>query len=176
MRLPLDLDKLPGWAWAAVGFGAVWLLMRPKDTAAAVARTVTGVVSGAAEGTVKGVAAAVGIPDTDSAKCDAALAADNGRDASLYCPAGRLAAAIPSSFATWVKGFARPPSTSAKPATGSATNTGPLVMPWEIECVAGICGPTFEGQSTPGIFDLQTWVDERNGTRPTITPVSGLRG
>lgn len=52
------------------------------------------VAAGAVEGTTKGVAEAIGIPDTDMAKCQQALAAGDYWDASFYCPVGTLVSGV----------------------------------------------------------------------------------
>ncbi len=59
-----------------------------------VSRTAVNVAGGAVTGTVKGVSDTVGIPDTDAAKCQAALAAGDSWNASFYCPAGTFIKSI----------------------------------------------------------------------------------
>lgn len=61
--------------------------------AGTVAKAAAQAAEGVAVGAVKGVGAAVGIPDTDAARCMAAKAAGNVWDASKYCAA--------SDFLTW---------------------------------------------------------------------------
>lgn len=46
------------------------------------------VAGGAASGVVRGVSDVIGIPDTDAARCQQAIAAGDSWDASIYCPAG----------------------------------------------------------------------------------------
>lgn len=54
-----------------------------KDATAGAVNAAGDVVAG----TVIGVGEVVGIPDTDLAKCKAAMEAGNTMDASFYCPA-----------------------------------------------------------------------------------------
>jgi hypothetical protein len=44
-------------------------------------------VDGAASGVVVGAGSVLGLPDTDAAKCQAAMESGNYMDASLFCPA-----------------------------------------------------------------------------------------
>jgi hypothetical protein len=88
-----------------------------------VARSAVTAAEGAAVGTVKGIGAAVGIPDTNATQCTAAKAAGNVLDASKYCKA--------ADFLTWsanrVLGRDRP-ADDARPtlrmgSTGDAVKT-----------------------------------------------------
>lgn len=63
------------------GFGGV-----AKDVTKAAVNTATG----AAAGVVVGAGQAVGIPDTDQARCEDAIARKDYWDASKFCPAGRF--------------------------------------------------------------------------------------
>jgi hypothetical protein len=164
MKPPAQLPDLPGWAWAGLGLAAAWVLLRPKDAAAAIAQGVVGTAAGLAEGTVKGLGAAVGIPDTDAANCQASLAAGDTWAASFYCPAG-----------TFLRNLVKPKAPTRKTASKVLTQQEKqwdYVPLGETTCVAGICGPSFENQSRS--WSLEGWVQEKNG--PRLTPVAGIRG
>lgn len=79
---------------------------------AAVAGAVANTAVNVGVGAVKGVGEAVGIPDTNTDKCAAAMAANSTWDASLYCTA--------SQFATFLKN---------KITGGSATPSAPAASP-----------------------------------------------
>jgi hypothetical protein len=72
----------------ALGVGA--FLLFGKQITAGVVSGAASVVRDVATGAVIGVADAVGIPETDANKCEAAIAAGNYWDASFYCPAGKF--------------------------------------------------------------------------------------
>ncbi len=150
---------------------------RPEN----VGKAIVGTADGLASGVVKGIGGIFGIPDTDAAKCDAAIAANDGGEAGKFCSAWRLAAAIPGSFVQSLQGVLSPtrPSapaayTTTKPAgQASPSPTGGL-RPDGIVCVAGVCGGSFESMSQPNLFDVQGWIEQKN----TVTPVAvaGIRG
>jgi len=76
---------------ALIGGGVVLLLVAPKLLgwlAGQTAKAAGNVAVGVATGTVYAVSEAVGIPDTDVTKCQAAVNAGKWLDASFYCPAG----------------------------------------------------------------------------------------
>lgn len=186
MQLPEKLPDLPAWAWAGIGFGAVWLLLRPKDAATAgqaIGNALASAADGLIAGTVKGTAGIFGIPDTDEALCAAALAANDGTAAGKYCPAGTLIKAIPQSFSDWLAGLAHKPVAPS----GHGGFTGPTVSSKPTITAPSILnGGSFETQSNClllGVdcsvtgekqFDLGTWIDSMNGSR--AVPVAGLRG
>lgn len=104
------------WVWRR-GFAGV-----AEDTA----RGAVGVVSGAAVGTVKGVGAAVGIPDTEMQKCRDALARKDYWNASFFCPAGTFVGSLfgsspggkpgaPNSGGFDFENFDRPPMVAELP-------------------------------------------------------------
>ena len=179
MKLPASLPQLPPWAWAALGLGAAWGLLRPKDAAKSIgkgmANTATGVFKGLSEGLL-------GVPDTDEAKCHAALAENDGQAASLYCPAWKLFAAIPGSFSQWWNGLTVKPvrpsahgafsgpavSQSAGVLTPSIINGGSFETGQNCILLGVDCSATGEKQ-----FDLGEWIEEKT---PTITVVGGIRG
>ncbi len=192
MKPPIPIPELPVWAWAALGFGAVWLWVR-RPSAAEVGQGIGGaavkLADGLISGTVKGIGGVVGVPDTDQAKCEAALAANDGAAAGKYCPAGTLIQAIPQSFADWLKGLAVPPPKPGshadyiKPAGKASPASG--ILPGELKCTAGgICdGTDLSGAKTLtldpnglnlGNFDTGAWVDQKN--TPTVISIAGIRG
>lgn len=69
--------------------------MLSEEIAKALAKAAGDAVVGTGVGAVKGIGAAVGIPDTSTDKCAAAKAAGATWDASLYCTAG--------DFLSWTK-------------------------------------------------------------------------
>ena len=93
MKLATD-TKLIGMAVLA-GLGLLWWATRPGVAGKAAAAAV-GAVGEAAVGTVKGVGALVGVPDTNLTKCQADIAAGNWWDASFSCPAGDYVSAAAS--------------------------------------------------------------------------------
>ena len=102
---------------AAVGIGAVVVLGLAlwiwKRGLGGVAQDVTAgavkVAGGAAVGVVKGSASVVGIPDTDAAKCRAAIAAGDYWSASFYCSAGEFVAGGGTAFYQWFRPPERTP-------------------------------------------------------------------
>lgn len=85
--------KLVALGVLVLGAGAWWLYSRTNTAAVgnlaeSAARGLVGAVEGAAVGTVKGIGAAVGIPDTNKTNCQADVAAGRWWDASFSCPAG----------------------------------------------------------------------------------------
>ena len=87
----------------AIGVG-LWIWKRGLG---GVAQDVTAgavkVAGGAAVGVVKGGASVIGIPDTDAAKCRAAIAAGDYWDASFYCSAGEFVAGGGTAFYQWFR-------------------------------------------------------------------------
>ena len=83
----LKRENLP---WIVGGILGLWLfgpqLFRAVSREAA--RTAASIPLKTAEGIVIGVGEAVGIPETDTAKCQAAVDAGDWWNASFYCPAG----------------------------------------------------------------------------------------
>lgn len=74
---------------AAVLVVVVYVATRSlRQAAASVTQAGVNVATGAAEGVVVGVSEVIGIPDTDAAKCSAAIATGDYWDASVYCDAG----------------------------------------------------------------------------------------
>lgn len=89
----LSDPKLLALGVLVLGAGAWWLYRRTSaasvgNLAESAARGLVGAVEGAAVGTVKGIGAAVGIPDTSKTNCQADVAAGRWWDASFSCPAG----------------------------------------------------------------------------------------
>lgn len=86
----MNAQKYMTLAAVGLGLGAVaYIAVRgvkgiARDTTKAAVNVTTGVFQGA----VAGIGEAVGIPDTDAAKCAAAQAAGDSWDASFYCPIG----------------------------------------------------------------------------------------
>lgn len=77
------------------GAGALWWISRQVNTmggiggaAESLAAGAIRAVEGVAVGTVKGIGAAVGVPDTNRTACQADVAAGRWWDASFSCPAG----------------------------------------------------------------------------------------
>lgn len=176
MKLPAQLPDLPGWAWAGLGLAAAWVLLRPRDAAAAIAQGVVGTAAGLAEGTVKGLGAAVGIPDTDAANCQASLDAGDTWSASFYCPAG-----------TFLRSLVKPKATAKAPAKSRVLTQQEKAsmggyetldeLQKRLQCElsgSALCGPSFESQSKD--WSLDGWIEEKNSQNRTITPVGGLRG
>ena len=92
MKIATDA-KLMALGVLVLGAGAWWLYSRTNaasmgNLAQSAARGLVGAVEGAAVGTVKGIGAAVGIPDTNKTTCQADVAAGRWWDASFSCPAG----------------------------------------------------------------------------------------
>jgi hypothetical protein len=188
MTLPDKIPDLPGWAWAGIGIAAAWLLFRPKDAgslAASAGKGVVNVTAGVFSGLTEGL---FGIPQTNEQKCKAALAANDGTAASLYCPAGTLIAAIPQSFADWFKGLANKPvapsghgafSGNTAGYTSGAANPPASVLDSNI-----LNGQSFEDLSQSSYLDswLGNWIEDSNSQNRTLypvnqaTPVAGLRG
>lgn len=198
LQLP-KLPDLPSWAWAAIGLGAAWLLLRPRDTAKAAAETVVNLAGGLVEGLVKGTGAVLGIPNTDADRCAAAVMASNADpwslgkalDVSLYCPAGTflkdaLGDLVPSAGA---RGATATPTTYTYP---GGNNRAPVPAPKydpkkpDASVLDILWGPSFEKQSgcvLPGVtcsygdgFDLGGWITDKNSQNRTITPIAGIRG
>ena len=190
MKLP-ELSAVPKWVWLA-GAGLVGIIWMRGARAAA--RDATGAAvnaaAGAVEGTVNGIGAAIGIPETDAAKCQAAQLAGDALDVSAYCPAADAAAWAWETAKRAVSGAIRP---AVKPAQKSRVLT-PQESQWPyvpVEdltgsgCVGGVCGPSFEGQSQsqlwnsngaliyPSVADASDTVIRRY---PDIVPVIGMRG
>lgn len=89
----LSDPKLIAVAVLAVGAGLWWVSRRVSEggvagMAESAARGLVSAVEGVAVGTVKGIGAAVGIPDTNKTTCQADIAAGRWWDASFSCPAG----------------------------------------------------------------------------------------
>lgn len=110
-----------------------------QSIAAGAAEAVGGVVVNAATGTVVGVARSVGVPDTDAAKCQAALDAGDMWDASFYCPAGTfLQSAWGELFDTKTGeqvGTVEPPSgkpeiVTVQPLPGTSPGTDAQISDW----------------------------------------------
>ncbi len=105
-------------AVALAGLGLVWWITQRVSAAGGIGNLASGVASGAiqavegaAVGTVKGIGAVVGIPDTDAQTCRADLAAGRWWDASFSCPAGTYLAeaaraAVPSFGDPWASATA----------------------------------------------------------------------
>lgn len=77
------------------GAGALWWVSRQVNMSGGIAGAAESLAAGAiravegvAVGTVKGIGAAVGVPDTNQTKCQADMAAGRWLDASFSCPAG----------------------------------------------------------------------------------------
>lgn len=178
MTLPEKIPDLPAWAWAGIGLGAAWLIFRPKDAGKAAGNLANSAGQGAANvatGLFTGLADGLfGIPQTNDAKCKAAIAANNGMEASKYCPAGTLIKAIQQSFADWLSGLVTQPP---KPFSHGGYTTGPA-NPASVLDSNILNGYSFEDLSKPDLyqFDVQRWIDEQNSQNRTLTPVAGIRG
>lgn len=167
----MNLARLPPWAWVGAGLGLVYLLGKIRvgqgsaATAAgkAIGRASVDLADGIVAGTVKGVGGAVSIPDTDPERCNAATAAGDTWNASLYCTAG-----------SFIKYIFSPPPPKTKASAGTAIDA-PLLLPWEMGCVAGVCGRTFEGGSKPLDPAESVLTPSYPSTRRPIS-VGGLRG
>lgn len=76
-------------ALGIVGIFLVWRKAKNLNVASAAGGLVTGAAHVASEivgGVVQGTASLFGVPTTNKFKCEAALTANKGFDASLYCP------------------------------------------------------------------------------------------
>lgn len=84
-------------AGLAVGAAVLYVLWKKKpgeSIAGAAGRVAVQAAGDAAVGAVKGAGAVVGIPDTNSAQCEADIAAGRWWDASFSCPAGRFVSGV----------------------------------------------------------------------------------
>lgn len=194
----INIQALPEWAWLAVGVGAFWLWNRGIRGATSDAVQAVGNVGA---GIIEGIGEAVGIPKTDKAKCDKALAENNGADAGKYCSAGTLIMAMPGSFSDWMAGIfkeEKPVETQAGPLivnkpkatqpkatqrTGyPSTKPGVIVEQSDCGITGLLCGPSFESDSKSWLSDSAIWqqsIYDASGEilRPvSITPVNGIRG
>ena len=75
MNVPnIQIQAVPTWVWLAAG-GALLLVYAKgakataRDVSAGLVEGAIGAAGGLVEGTVKGLGAAVGVPDTNTAKC-----------------------------------------------------------------------------------------------------------
>lgn len=84
--------------YAAVAAGLLFLAYVWHRGAGGVAQDVShaavSAAGGVVTGTVQGVGDTLGIPETDAQKCQAAIAAGDTWNASLYCPAGTFIKSI----------------------------------------------------------------------------------
>lgn len=87
---------------AALGVAGVAVLLvmnkGARETGAAIGGAVVDLADGVLSGAVVGVGSAVGIPATEPSRCEAAKAANNLWDVSLYCPAADYFRQIPRSL------------------------------------------------------------------------------
>lgn len=131
------------WLWIAGGVAALWLLgptLIPILTRSGARAAGTIVVEGAT-GIVIGVGEAVGIPETDAAKCEASIAAGDYWDASFYCPAGTFLKAASGAIydaATGAQVGTAPPSTA--PEVVSITVTDEIFKQW-LAATGGVLKP-----------------------------------
>lgn len=202
MKLPTAIPELPAWAWAALGFGAVWLLLRPKDAD----KRTTGEKVG--EGIVDAVVTIAAVPVnmvkgvgdrlTDIIypidQCAASMRADDLWGASWHCR--------PATFLSWIANgrprnvsiledgsiYAQAASPGVQPTRPSAhgaftgpapRNTSPVTTPsilngGSLQTGADCILLGVDCDVTGGTgFDFGEWIEEHNRD---YTPVAGLRG
>lgn len=155
---PLNLALIAG---AVVALGAVVFVASRKAggdkrgaaeiLGAAIASTAANAVVGVAVGGVKGIGEAVGIPDTSTDKCAAAMAAGSTWDASLYCPA--------ATFLKWTKGRLFGENTTLSSSGGNAGAADDTIRPTLRRGSTGTAVSELQGKlgiTADGIFGAGT--------------------
>ncbi|MBS4097814.1 MAG: hypothetical protein KGZ83_13365 [Sulfuricella sp.] len=84
------ISKIPAWVWVIGAVGIVLVVVNSKKVGETAAKTAVGGVDGMISGTVKGLGAMIGIPETDKERCRAAKAAGKFWKSTAYCSAGDL--------------------------------------------------------------------------------------
>lgn len=86
--------KVPSWVWYASAAGVALYIIKKGSLQAAAQGAVAGVVGqagsaaiGAAEGVIYGIGDVVGLPRTETTKCQEAMARGDNWSASFHCPA-----------------------------------------------------------------------------------------
>jgi hypothetical protein len=88
--IPLPSPKAIGLG-VAIGLVGFWIFAKySREIARGAAEGVVGAADGIISGTVIATGQVFGIPDTDQAKCVAAMANGQKMAASQFCPAGRF--------------------------------------------------------------------------------------
>jgi hypothetical protein len=180
--------------------GVLLLQRYGKGLGKAVGEGAVGLVDGVVSGTVTSAGKVLGIPETDRARCDAAIKAGDGWAASLYCPAGEYLQYVAGlhplqktprlPYPIAPGGITIDQLEAARSATAAPVNTGSggIVTPIDpkqvsskpsrsgITLVPELKGPTFAEQSINRSKGMT--IDQLNDARQiTAAPVNtGSRG